>query len=214
MAAGKGRSRWSQGSSASGPPRRAACIRLSSPSTALGRGVSAVQQGGEARQGTATVEVREESLTPAIGAAAPPSVTKVASDFTNLEALTSDPDPDPKLYAMTIADALGMGKPLLVAFSTPAYCQTATCGPQLDVVKELKAEHGERASFIHVEVYDNPDEIEGDLSRARTTAAVLEWNLPSEPWTFIVDAEGLIASTFEGFTTRDELEAALAEVLR
>jgi len=43
---------------------------------------------------------------------------------------------------------------------------------------------------------------------------VLEWSLPSEPWTFIVDAEGLVASKFEGFATRDELEAALADVLR
>ena len=178
-----------------------------------GLGVSVVQGGGEARQGTATVEIREESLTPAIGAAPPPSVTKVASDVANLEALTSDPDPDPELYAMTIAEALGMRKPLVVAFSSPAYCESATCGPQLDAVKQLKAEHGQSASFIHVEVYDNPDEIEGDLSRAITAAAVSEWSLPTEPWTFIVDAEGLVASKFEGFATRDELEEALRAVL-
>ena len=179
-----------------------------------GFGVSAVQGGGEARQGTASVEVRKKSQTPAIGAAAPPSVTKIVSDVANLEKLTSDLDPDPELYAMTIADALGTRKPFVVAFSTPAYCSTATCGPQLDVVKELKSEHGEVAGFIHVEIYDNPDEIQGDLSRARTAPAVSEWALPSEPWTFIVDAEGLIAYKFEGFATRDELEEALAVVLQ
>ncbi len=178
-----------------------------------GFGVEAVQGGGEARQATASVEVREESLTPAIGEAAPPSVTKTVSDVADLDELTSDLDPDPELYAMTVAEALETSRPLVVAFSTPAYCQTATCGPQLDVVKELKAEHGENADFIHVEVYDNPDEIQGDLSRARTAPAVTEWALPSEPWTFIVDAEGLIAYKFEGFATRDELETALAKVL-
>ena len=162
---------------------------------------------------TAVSSVRETSRTPAIGAAAPPSVTKTASDAPNLGEITSDPDPDPELYAATIADALRAGRPLIVAFSTPAFCQTLTCGPQLDVVKELKSRYRDSASFIHVEMFDNPNEIQGDLSRARTVPAAAEWNLPSEPWTFIVDSEGLVAAKFEGFTTRDELEDALAKVL-
>ena len=91
----------------------------------------------------------------------------------------------------------------MVAFSTPAYCTTATCGPQLDVVKRLSESYSDRANFIHVEVYDNPHEIQGDLSNARIAHAVTEWGLPSEPWTFIVDADGLVAAKFEGFVTRE-----------
>jgi hypothetical protein len=175
--------------------------------------VDGVESEGATLQSTLAVTVRETSRTPAIGAAAPPSVTKTASDTANLGKITSDTDPDPELYATTIADALKAGRPLIVAFSTPAYCQTATCGPQLDVVKELKAQYRDRVSFIHVEMFDNPDEIQGDLSRARTVPAAAEWDLPSEPWTFVVDAEGLVAAKFEGFATRDELEDALAKVL-
>ena len=180
---------------------------------AWGLVVDGVGSGGATLQSTVAVSVRETSRTPAVGAAAPPTVTKTASDAANLGEITSDTDPDPELYATTIADALSAGRPLIVAFSTPAYCQTSTCGPQLDVVKELKARYRDRASFIHVETFDNPDEIQGDLSRARSAPAVAEWNLPSEPWTFVVDAEGLVAAKFEGFTTRDELEDALGKVL-
>ena len=81
-----------------------------------------------------------------------------------------------------------------------------------DIVQEVMIKVWD--SFIHVEMFDNPDEIQGDLSRARTVSAAAEWGLPSEPWTFVVDADGLIAAKFEGFATLDELEEALADVLR
>ena len=40
-----------------------------------------------------------------------------------------------------------------------------------------------------------------------------EWGLLSEPYTFILDRKGLVASKFEGFVTEAELEAALGETL-
>jgi hypothetical protein len=178
-----------------------------------GIGVAVNQAGGAPRTASATLEVKEKSATPAIGAPAPRSASKVMRDVQSLGELTSDPEPDPALYQMTVAEALDARKPLVVAFSTPAFCKTATCGPQLDVVKELKQQYEGRANFVHVEVYDNPHEMQGDLSRGRVSPTLLEWNLPSEPWTFIVDRDGLIRAKFEGFTTREELEAALAGVV-
>ena len=169
---------------------------------------------GAERKATARVRVKAMPATPALGTAAPRSVSKTLADVSDLKQLTTDFEPDADLYAMTIADALDAGKPLLVVFSTPAYCQTATCGPQLAVIKELKAEYAGRMNFIHIEVYDNPHEIEGDLSRAVISPTAEEWGLPSEPWTFVVDAEGIIRAKFEAFTTREELEAAIARALR
>jgi peroxiredoxin len=81
------------------------------------------------------------------------------------------------------------------------------------MVKELKAEYSDKANFIHIEVYDNPDEIEGDLNNAIVSPVLAEWGLPSEPWTFIVDEDGLIQAKFESFATREELETALTAVL-
>lgn len=168
---------------------------------------------GTERKASARVRVKETSATPKVGAAAPRSVSKTLADVYGFEQITTDFEPDADLYGMTIADALNTGKPLLLVFSTPAYCQTATCGPQLGVIKELKAEYLDRMNFIHIEVYDNPHEIEGDLSRAVISPTAEEWGLPSEPWTFIVDSESVIRAKFEAFTTREELESALSGVL-
>ena len=178
-----------------------------------GLGVSVQRPDGALSSASARVPVRERSLTPALGAPAPLTASKTLADTPEMSELTSDPQPDSELYTMTIADAVASGQPLVVVFSTPAYCTTATCGPQLDVLKQARDRHPGRANFIHVEVYDNPHEIEGDLSNARIAPAVTEWGLPSEPWTFVVGGDGLVAAKFEGFATLDELEQALQAVL-
>ena len=178
-----------------------------------GIGAVVTEATGVERKASARVRVKDISATPLIGAAAPRSDSKTLADVDGLEQITTDFEPDADLYGITIADALDAGMPLMVVFSTPAYCQTATCGPQLGVIKELKAENAGRMNFIHVEVYDNPHEIEGDLSRAVISPTAEEWGLPSEPWTFIVDGDGVIRAKFEAFTTREELEEAVARVL-
>ena len=178
-------------------------------------GIGAVVTGvdGTERKASVRVRVKEAPATPTLGTAAPRSVSKTLADVEGFEQITTDFEPDADLYGITVAEALDTGKPLLVVFSTPAYCQTATCGPQLGVIKELKAEYADRMNFIHIEVYDNPDEIEGDLSRAVISPTAEEWGLPSEPWTFIADGGGIIRAKFEAFTTREELESALSGVL-
>ena len=159
-------------------------------------------------------QVAERSVTPSIGSPAPPSRNRTASDVSSLDELTTDPDPDPGLYSLSIADALETGQPLVVTFATPAFCTSATCGPQVDVVKELKETYGDRANFIHVEIFSNPREMEGDISKGVVAEAVDEWGLPSEPWTFIVDGGGLVAAKFEAFTSYEELDEALARVVQ
>lgn len=157
--------------------------------------------------------VQEISSTPAIGSPAPLTRNKTSRDVNNLEELTTASSPDPSLYAMTIEEAINSKKSLVVVFATPAFCQTATCGPQVEVISELKERYQHEVNFIHVEVFDNPHEIQGDLSLARTVDAVAEWGLPTEPWTFVVDGEGQIYSKFEAFTTAEELEEQLNMLL-
>ena len=70
------------------------------------------------------------------------------------------------------------------------------------------------ANFIHVEIWDNPDEIQGDMSRARIAPAVEEWGLVTEPWTFILDRNGNVAGKFEAFTTASEIDEELKRVLQ
>ena len=158
-------------------------------------------------------DVKLTSSSPAIGSLAPRSLNKTGGDGTDLKEITTSPEPDADLYRMTVAEAIAAGRPVVVTFATPAFCSTATCGPQVEVVSAIKDRYAERASFIHVEVYDNPVEMRKDFSKGRLSPILEEWGLISEPYTFILDGEGVIRSKFEGFVTEQELEAALKEVL-
>jgi hypothetical protein len=175
--------------------------------------VSVTDPAGNTRSARTTVRVKAAPSTPAIGAPAPPSRNKTSRDVSTLAQLTSAPAPDPDLYTMTIQEALASRQPLVVVFATPAFCRAATCGPQVEVISEVKERFRGRAGFIHVEIFDNPDQIQGDLSRAITAPAVAEWGLQTEPWTFIVDRDGRVAAKFEAFATASEIEEGLSPVL-
>ena len=158
-------------------------------------------------------EVKPESDAPSIGQPAPRSLNRTMRDASDLSEITSAGVPDPDLYQVTIAEAVGSGRPTVVTFATPQFCQTATCGPQVQVVSEVKDAHLGRANFIHVEVYENLKEMEGDVSKGRFSPLLDEWGLVTEPFTFVIDRNGLIAAKFEGFVTGAELDQALGVVL-
>lgn len=175
--------------------------------------VDATGSGGDAVTATAYIQVRSETSTPAIGDPAPASVTPKGEEVDDLGTITSSPEPDADLYQLSVHEALGDGRPLVVVFATPAFCSTATCGPQVAVLSELNDRWSQRANFIHVEVYKNPHLIGESQALGELVETVAEWGLPTEPWTFIVDGEGIVRAKFEGFVTLDELEDALQDVL-
>ena len=70
-------------------------------------------------------------------------------------------------------DALAAKVPFVVTFATPAYCQSRTCGPVVDVVSAVrKREAGSNVRFIHVEVYQDNDPAKGENQWFK------EWHLP------------------------------------
>ena len=158
-------------------------------------------------------DVREKTFAPAVGAPAVKSSTKTVGDVETLAELTTGSLQDPDLYAFSLADAVANGSPTVVVFASPAFCTNAVCGPQVDVLQELKDAYKGRADFVHVDFYDNPQEIQGDLERARISPAVKEWRLPSIEWTYVIDRQGIVAARFEAFATYEEVEEALLEVL-
>jgi len=151
--------------------------------------------------------VLAKSVTPAIGSPAPKSHNLTAKDVTDISQIDSSANPSPDMHQMTIADAVVSGKPTLVLFAVPGFCESRLCGPELEIMRKLAPKFQDRANFVHVEFYKNP----GSPNRI-PVEAVGEWNLRSEPWFFVVDAKGNIASKFEGPTSLDELDAAMNAV--
>ncbi len=168
------------------------------------------QAGGVATATRLRLDVLAEPSVPAVGEAAIPSQTLTVRDQPDLARLTSDPNPEPAFYQMSVAEAITARTPFLVAFSTPGYCQTAVCSPNQMVLKQLRQRYQGQINFIHVEVYPYPF---GESFQAqRRVEAMGEWKLRTEPWTFLVDAEGIIQARYEGGITFAEMEPALAQL--
>jgi hypothetical protein len=103
------------------------------------------------------------------------------------------------------ADVYGK-KPIVITFATPQLCQSRVCGPVVDVVAQVQARVGDKVSFIHQEVYVDNDISKGVRPQLQT------YRLQSEPWTFVIDKDGVVSTRFEGAFSPGELERAVAKV--
>ena len=153
--------------------------------------------------------VRERSAAPVKGDAAPAVESRTLTDVMSLSELSSDPRPEPGLYQLSLAAALEEGRPILLVFATPAFCHSRACAPVLEVVKAVWRARAEELIGVHVEVFENPQEAEA-LREAEAFAA---WELPSEPWVFVIDGAGRVYSSYEGAVTEAELARDVDEVL-
>lgn len=157
-------------------------------------------------------DVLETSPEPAIGDPAPASRQLTVADVTDIAEIDSSFEPRLHMHDITIADALALGKPAVVAFATPAFCTSRTCGPVMDTVMDpLYVKYHDQATFIHIEPLELTELREG-AGRIHIQAAK-EWGVETEPWIFVVDAEGKVAGKFEDIIARDEVENVLALAL-
>ena len=175
--------------------------------------ISARQRDGAQVTVTLLLTVQEATSAPAVGAPAPRSQSKTLQDVSGIEELSTGSLADPDLYQITIAEAAASNRPTVIVFASPAFCTNEVCGPQVEVLQEIKDRYKGQANFIHVDLYENPQEIQGDISTASISRVVVEWRLPSIEWTFVLDRQGTVAARFEAFTTFDEVQQALEAVL-
>lgn len=150
------------------------------------------------------ITVRTESQSPSIGAVPPASRHDTAATNSNAESLCSR-SPACSLHDKVIADVLGTGRPLVVMFSTPAFCETRFCGPVLEVLLVQEPAYRDRVDFIHIEIWE-------DFQLQRERAAVREWNLPGEPYTFFMNGEGAVVGKLEAVFSEEELKSALDQL--
>jgi hypothetical protein len=166
------------------------------------------QDSAAARIARLNFEVKDRFSAPGYGEPAVRSNSLTARDVGGDISHICTNQPPCELHTLSIAQALEDGqKPLLVTFATPALCTSATCGPELDAVLQLHQAYGDRANFIHVEIYEYP------FDGQHVAKAVDEWHLPSDPWTFVVDKTGTVRDRFEGAAPVEELEPALKQVV-
>src|SRR2546422_6360552 len=135
----------------------------------------AIPVGGTSISALGNLVVGKTSDAPAVGARAIPSNTPtLASTHGKLSALSTATHPDPRLYRLSVAQALTRHVPFVLTFATPKFCQSRTCGPVVDVVDAVARKLAATpVRFIHVEIYRNNDSAKG------FNRWVKQWNLPN-----------------------------------
>jgi len=159
--------------------------------------------------------VRERSAGLAVGDPAPASEQLLASDVADIRSIDTSLNPIVEQHNMTIADAIVSGKPTVIAFATPAFCQTQICGPAKEIFDTMYESYKGQANFIHIEPYDVPKVRSGECTNYGDclTKPVLDFGLQTEPWIFIIDAKGKVSAKYEGIVSEEEIEDGLAAVL-
>lgn len=105
------------------------------------------------------------------------------------------------LHEITLTEALGRGTPVAFLVATPAFCQTAACGPVVDVLTAQR-DAFPGITMVHAEVYT-------DTSIATTTEAVDAYRLPFEPVLYLAGADGVVRERLDSIFDADELVPAL-----
>jgi len=176
-------------------------------------------QGMGPQTAEATVPVLDAPQIPAPGDRAKPTEnltldsTAVPQGAIDSRAATTGEIPDPELHEWTIARAIEEGRPALVVFATPVYCVSEFCGPVTDMVQGLAHRFDDRAVFIHVEIYEQFGETQV------VNEAALEWlQLPdgslTEPWLYLIGADGIILDRWSSMWSEAEVEDALRNLPR
>ena len=153
--------------------------------------------------------VLPEPIAPGVGETVPQTQNLTIHDVDGIHEIeTRDPPDD--MHNLSVAQALEQEKPFVVVWSAPMFCTSAICGPVLDAAVRIQEKFDYSVNFIHIEPWD--------LETARTEGRLvpvpefLEWNLTTEPWVFVIDANGRIHQRFEGLITDQDLTQALESV--
>jgi hypothetical protein len=133
-----------------------------------------------------------------VGDLAPKSENRVVARDADWHQV-STMDTKVRLYRWRIADLIEQNRPFLVVFGTPQHC--TMCVDQLVRVAVLEEKWGERFAFVHVDGY-------------KDNAVWVEWGVKGEPWTFLVDAKGVVRKVFPGQTELSLIEGEIETLLK
>jgi hypothetical protein len=150
--------------------------------------------------------VGEFSAIPRPGQPAPRIHTPTPGDVGgDLSRITTRTPPDTQ-NKVDYADALGK-EPIALLFATPQFCQSRVCGPVVDVAEQTKREYGNKAAFIHMEIFNDNDPGKGPRPQVRA------FHLPSEPWLFTINRRGVVSSAIEGAFGLEEMDRAVDKAI-
>jgi hypothetical protein len=178
------------------------------PRTGTWQVVAVTRRGEQSVATTATVDVisRSADTIPEVGERAPKVKTDTALDARGDLTRIDTRQPPSDMHSPSFDTLVGR-KPVALLFATPQLCTSRVCGPVVDEALQLRARYGDRIAFIHQEVYVDNDPNKG------YRPSLARFGLRTEPWLFVVGADGRITARLEGSFGLNTFETALKTAL-
>lgn len=134
------------------------------------------------------------------GSKAPVIQTKTLADVGgDFSRITTYRYPDERMYQYSLDEALKQGKPIVLEFATPGHC--TVCDVQLQMLKAMLAKYESDVIFLHMDQYQNP-------------GAFIAFKVRGDPWTFVIDRDGVVRFKRAGRMLYGELDAVVSRVLK
>lgn len=134
------------------------------------------------------------------GSKAPVIQTKTLADVGgDFSRITTYRYPDERMYQYSLDEALKQGKPIVLEFATPGHC--TVCDVQLQMLKAMLAKYESDVIFLHMDQYQNP-------------GAFIAFKVRGDPWTFVIDKDGVVRFKRAGRMLYGELDAVVSRVLK
>lgn len=146
---------------------------------------------------------RDSVAMPLVGDALPPHDTPTVDDPRGVDPICTRSEGTCPFHAMTLTDALKKGLPVVYLIGTPAYCTTGTCAPGLDALIDVAGSLGDKAVFVHADVY-------ADKSANKIAPAVEAYKLGFEPVLYVTDEQGLLLDRLDAVFDVREIRDVLA----
>lgn len=160
-----------------------------------------------------TFPVVQDPVYPAPGDRAPRTKNLTVDDEGKVPASAIDslaidgaPIPDPQLHMTTVAQAIADGRPVLLIVGTPAFCTSKICGPENEAVADLAERYPDRAVYLHLELWKDFD---GLVINEGAAEWVYRNGDASDPWLFLIGADGRVMDRWMPLFDPEEVAAAL-----
>lgn len=135
----------------------------------------------------------------AVGSPAPSLPTKTLADAGgDFSKVTTYRQPDARMYEYSIDQALLTGKPIVLEFATPGHC--TNCDQQLQMLSGIMNIYQSQVIIIHIDQYKNPQ-------------AYSAYQVMGDPWTFLIDKNGIVRFERPGRMLYGELDTAINKIL-
>lgn len=178
--------------------------------------VAEVDRGNGLEIAAGNVQVGRRGTMPIAGDRAPRIETPTRANRRGVDPICTriiDGDREPcGMHDRSLADVLAAGDKAFVIIATPAYCTSALCGPEVDIIEDLRRD-AKGIAFVHIELLanDDPDTVQRTSPLA---PAAIAFNTSEEPAVYSIDRKGRIIERILGPGDVDTFRSAIRRLQR